>query len=183
MYWCSTTLQMADQPSRKINFNEEFIPWPRFHQLCKKFNIKPSIDLMATRENAKAPYYVSWGKTYTIPEDQNKCIGSDFFAFNPEGYKNETMYIFPPKTITTKVAIHLAKYYQQIKYIMIFHSFMELPLGLETLITQGVTMLEWDEEKISIIPSEHKLEYNNKIYAGNWNERNKVTYILLNKIL
>ena len=182
MYWCSTKLQMADQPSRKIDFNEEFIPWPRFNQLCKKFKIIPDIDLMATRENTKAPYYVSWGKTYTIPDDINKCIGCDFFAFNPNRYKSKIMYIFPPKSITTKVAIHLAKYYQKIKYIMIFHSFMELPLGLEMLINQGATLLEWDEEKISIIPSENKLEYENQVYTGKWNERNKITYILLNNL-
>ena len=182
LYWCSTKLQLADQPSRKVNFNEEFIPWPRFQQLCHKFKIRPTLDLMATRENTKAQKYVAWGKTYQIPEDHTKCVGSDFFAFNPEKFKHEIMYIFPPKAITTKVAIHLAKYYKNIKYILIFHAFMELPLGLETLISQGAELLEWDEENIAIIPSENRLEFQNQVYAGRWNERNKVTYILLNNI-
>ena len=182
MYWCSTKLQLADQPSRQINMNEEFLPQMRFNQLCKTYNIRPDIDLMATPANTKAKLFVAWGRTYNIPQDQNICIGSDFFAFNPKPYKSKVMYIFPPKAITTKVAIHLAKYYQKIKYIFIFHSFMELPLGLENLINQGARLIEWNEEKISIIPSENKLEFQNQIYAGKWNQRNKVTYILLNNI-
>ena len=183
MYWCSTHLQLADQPSRVLDMNEEFLPWPRFIQLCKTFQITPTIDLMASRNNTKANLYVAWGKTYKIPEDHTKCIGSDFFAFCPKLYKDEIMYIFPPKPMTTRVAIYLATFYQEYQFIFIFHSFMELPLGLENLIKQGAKLIEWDEPKLTIIPSEHKLEFHNQTYAGKWNERNKITYILLNNIL
>ena len=182
MYWCSTKLQLADGPSRKIDLNEEFLPWPRFNQLCNKLKIRPDIDLMATRENTKAKNYISWGKTYHIKDDTNNCIASDFFAFNPAGYENKIMYIFPPKAITTKVAIHLAQFYAKFKFIFVFHSFLELPLGLERLIQMGAKLIEWDEEKISIIPCENKLEFHNQTYAGKWNERNKITYILLHNI-
>ena len=137
---------------------------------------------MATRANTKAKNYVAWGKTYAIPDEHNKCIGSDFFAFNPQKFKDKIMYIFPPKTVTTKVAIHLAKFYQNIKYIFVFHAFMELPIGVETLINQGAQLIEWEEQNISIIPSEHKLEFESQIYAGRWNERNKITYVLVHNL-
>ena len=54
LYWCSTKLQLADYPSRKVDWNEEFIPWPRFIQLCNQFKFFPDVDMMATVQNAKA---------------------------------------------------------------------------------------------------------------------------------
>ena len=179
MYWCSTKLQLADQPSRIIDMNEEFIPWPRFEQLCIKIGAFPVIDLMATRENTKAPFYVSWGKTYKIPNDNFICVGCDFFAFQPKHFESKIMYIFPPKPLTARVATHIERFYKHCKLIFIFHCFGELPLGIEMLIQNGAKILEWDENKISIIPCERKLEFHNQHYAGKWNERSKVTYVLL----
>ena len=179
MYWCSTTLQMADEPSRKINYNEEFIPWQRFSDLCNELKIYPTVDLMATSANTKAQRYISWGKTYRISEEITTCIGCDFFAQNPAGLIRETLYIFPPKPITSKVAQHLYKYYRRHKILMIFHAFMEIPLGIERLINIGATLHKWDNEKISIVPCENMLEHNNIKYAGKWNVKSKTTYILL----
>ena len=178
MYWCSTTLQLADEPSRQVNWNEEFIPWPRFNMLCEKLQIFPTVDLMATPQNTKAQQYIAWGKTYLIPEDLTQCIGCDFFSINPAGLRNDILYIFPPKILTSKVAQHLYSYYRNHKILMIFHAFMELPLGLERLIKSGAKLTQWNEDNISIIPCENTLEWLGHKYAGKWNNKSKTTYIL-----
>ena len=178
MYWCSTTLQLADEPSRQVNWNEEFIPWPRFSDLCQKLQIFPTIDMMATRENTKALKYFSWGRTYLLSDTYTECIGCDFFSQNPAGLKREILYIFPPKVLTSKVAQHLYHYYRNHKLLMIFHAFMELPLGIERLISAGAKLSQWDEENISIIPCEAQLYWRDHTYAGKWNTKSKTTYIL-----
>ena len=183
MYWCSTRLQLADEPSRKINWNEEFIPWPRFIQICEKFQFFPDIDMMATRQNTKAKKYIAWGKPYTIPDEMTECIGIDFFAINPNEFKQQKLYIFPPKSIVTKVIIHLATYYRNHDYMLIFHAFGALPLGLENLINQGATLHQCVNREISIVPCEHILEFQDQQYAGKWNSRAKETFILLSKSL
>ena len=179
MYWCSTTLQLADQPSRQIDMNEEYIPWPRFQQIIEKFNFIPDIDLMATRQNTKALKFINWGKRDDSVMKYPTCIGTDFFAFNPQKVKNEKMYIFPPKPMTSKVAIHLNKYYSNCKFMFIFHSFGEMPLGLELLLKKGASLYKWQDKEISIIPCERKTEFQGKIYAGKWNDREKTTFVLL----
>ena len=181
MYWCSTKLQLADEPSRRINWNEEYIPWPRFHQICSKFNYYPDIDMMATRSNSKAQKYIAWGKPYTIQSDIIECIGVDFFAVNPKDFTTEKLYIFPPKSMVSRVIIHLATYYKKHKYMLIFHAFGTFPLGLENLIKQGAKLHQCLDKEISIVPCEHKLEFQGHQYAGKWNSRAKETFILFSE--
>ena len=78
IYWCSTKLQLADYPSRKVDWNEEFIPGPRFIQLCNQFKFFPDVDMMAKAQNAKAKQYIMWGKPYNEKSGLTECIGTDF---------------------------------------------------------------------------------------------------------
>ena len=181
MYWCSTKLQLADEPSRKIDWGEEFIPWPRFIQICTKFDFFPQIDLMATRNNTKAKKYIAWGKPYNIPSELTKCIGIDFFSHDPIDIINEKLYIFPPKVLTSKVAIHLAKYYHKHRFMFIFHVMGCLPLGLENLIQREAKIFQITNENLSIIPCENQLDFDGNQYAGKWNKRTKNTFILFSK--
>lgn len=181
MYWCSTKLQLADLPSRTVNWNEEFIPWQRFFQICEKFNYFPDIDMMATAQNTKAKQYIMWGKPYQKQSGLTECIGTDFFAMDPKQFKNYKLYIFPPKPMTSKVAIHLAKFYENHQYMMIFHAFQNIPLGLENIINQGARMIQCVETELSIIPCENQLEFHGEKYAGKWNNRSKTTFILFSK--
>ena len=181
MYWCSTKLQLADLPSRKIDWNEEFIPWQKFFQICKKFNFFPDIDMMATAQNTKAKQYIMWGKPYHKQSGMTSCIGTDFFAMDPKQFKEYKLYIFPPKPMTSRVAIHLAKFYENHQYMMIFHAFHNIPLGLENLINQGARLMQCAEPELSIIPCEYQLEYKGNKYAGKWNNRSKTTFILFSK--
>ena len=97
---------------------------------------------------------------------------------NPYLLKDEILYIFPPKVITGKVACHLARYYSNHKILMVFHAFMELPLGIENLINLGATLTPWADGHISIVPCENLLEFNNQKFTGKWNTTHKTTYIL-----
>ena len=137
--------------------------------------------MMATPQNAKAKQYIMWGKPYTVQSGMTKCIGSDFFAMNSNLLKSSKLYVFPPKSIVSKVAIHLAKYFENHQYMMIFHAFSTLPLGLENIIVQRARIFECTEKELSIIPCENQLEFQGNTYAGKWNMRAKTTFILFSK--
>ena len=83
--------------------------------------------------------------------------------------------------MVTKVAIHLAHYYKNHQYMMIFHAFQHFPLGLENLLIQGAQIIQWTDTELSIIPCEYQLEFQGHTYAGKWNNRAKTTFLLFSK--
>ena len=122
-----------------------------------------------------------WGKPYHEQSGMTTCIGTDFFSIDSKTIEQYKLYIFPPKQLVSKVAIHLAQYYKNHQYMMIFHAFSNIPLGLENIINQKARILQIEEKELTIIPCENQLEFQGDIYAGKWNNRSKTTFILFSK--
>ena len=61
MFWISTKLQIADEKSRTVEWNEEYLPQIFFNRLCQQENFFPTVDAMATEANTKCEKYVTLG--------------------------------------------------------------------------------------------------------------------------
>ena len=168
--WVSTHYQLADEASRNINWNEEYIPKSEFQRLCDLLNIVPSIDLFASRANFKCPKWINYGL-----ENFPGCVGFDFFAINPNLFKNQFLFAFPPKNIVNKVATHLNRFYKKHKFVLIFHVFAELPIGIPILLERS-RLVELDIT--TIIPAEFELIFNEQKHWGFVNTKPKATYAL-----
>ena len=120
MYWCSTTVQKADEPSRTLNYDEEFIPQTIFNDICSNFDIWPSIDCMATFANSKCAHFISWAPVRNIHESELIHFGCNFFAQSKHDLRHHTLYLFPPKRLTNKVAAHLFNHYMSFKFVSVF---------------------------------------------------------------
>ena len=92
IYWVSTKCMSADHESRIIYRSEEFIPQLFFDDLQMIFNIKFTIDCMATFENKKCEKYFSM-----YPEKFSSHMGINFFNFANNINEHEVLYFFPPK--------------------------------------------------------------------------------------
>jgi len=79
--------QHADSLSRTLNPNLEWSVTDRvFNQICKCYPGKPSIDMFASRVNAKLPMYVSWKPdpfAVSIDAFTVNWAAHDFYAFPP----------------------------------------------------------------------------------------------------
>ena len=182
LYWCSTTIQKADGPSRTINYSEEFIPSFLFEKYCKRFEIVPTVDCMATYANTKCSKFISWKPIKNANLNDQERIGCNFFAQKRADLSNETLYIFPPKRFNNKVAAHLGNYFMDVPFLFIFHAIGELPMSIANLVSKGAKLYELSDINVSIIPAEKRLEVNNKVFMGFWNTKSKSTYAIVNKI-
>ena len=173
MYWINTEDQLADEASRFIDYNEEFIPSSLFYEVCENLKVQPTVDAFATTANKKCSKFISFG----LNSDPN-CISFDFFSMTPKLLKNEIAWIFPPKNLIDQVTAHLGRYYQNHRYILIFHSFGELPHGIPMLLEQGGKLSKFPRFPASIIPAEKQLIFRDKLFYGIWNDKVKATKIL-----
>ena len=180
MYWCSTSIMKADEPSRIVDFDEEYIPMYLFEKFCARFNIFPTIDCMATFANTKCKNFISWKPCKNNHNNSQTNFGCNFFAQKISTLRDEILYIFPPKRLTNKVASHLGKYFMNTKFLLIFHAIGELPMSIGKLIHLGAKLYVLNEDKISIIPSEKRMEANGQTFIGFWNTRHKMSYALVN---
>ena len=172
MIWISTHKQLADEPSRRVQWNEEFLPSAIFKDICEQWNIKPSIDVMATRANTKCPYYITLGR------DLNPvCLAYDFFSFPPSRLENKLFYIFPPKNLLDQTAQHLEKYYKYHKFLLVYHSFGVIPHSI-TWLKQNAHRHEKLTKFSTIIPDEVRLEAHDTTYWGFWNTKKQASYAL-----
>ena len=174
LYWINTNDQLADEASRAVNFNEEFIPMKIFTSLCTRLRVKPTIDVFATKANTKCKSYISFG----LNNDPN-CIAFDFFIVKPDDLVNDIMWVFPPKNLIHQTMAHLARFYSNHRYLLVFHSFGESPLGLPKLLEQGGRLVGFSKFPASIVPAEKKLIYEGQLFYGIWNDKVKATKILL----
>ena len=181
IYWCSTTVQKADEPSRKIDYDEEFIPQVIFERLCRDYNIYPTIDCMATFENSKCAHFISWQPVKDIGETELFHFGCNFFAQSIRDLNGHILYLFPPKRFTNRVAAHLSKYFMNFEFMLVFQAIGEYPMSISQLIAQGAKIYDIKDMHVSIIPAEKRLIYNNQTFMGYWNTRNKNTCVIVNK--
>ena len=182
MYWCSTTIMKADEPSRVIDFDEEYIPKFLYDHFCDRFNIYPTVDCMATFANTKCSKFFSWKPCRNNHDNGQDYLGCNFFAQKVSSLQDEILFLFPPKRLTNKVAGHLGKYFMKNNFLLIFHAIGELPMAVSQLIYKGAQIFALDEEKISIIPAEKRMEANGQTFIGFWNTRQKTSYAIVNYV-
>ena len=151
--WIPTHLQIGDEPSRTIDLNEEFLPKLYYNAIVDVLPFEPEIDAMASFTNKKCSQFITRGNL-KIPMLEH--LSNDFFTVTQEtlGFKN--LYVFPPKVILDRTCRHLARFFQNTNYVLIFHQFFELPIGIETLLSQEKTEIFTLSRKkaLTFIPSE-----------------------------
>ena len=58
LYWVHTHDQLADEASRFVDFNEEFVPKTLFQEFCDQIRVTPTVDVFATRANKKCNKWI-----------------------------------------------------------------------------------------------------------------------------
>ena len=169
MFWISTHHQLADESSRHISWNEEYLPKVFFDEIMCGLNVRPDIDVFATSANKKCKEWINLG----IINDDN-CLGYDFFCVNPKLLKNRIIYAFPPKNIINKVIYHLSKYYKNHKVVLIMHVFEEWPAAFPRLLQIGAKTKKL-KSPITVIPAEFQLVIEGHMHYGFWNTKPKQT--------
>ena len=165
---------IADKESRLIVFSEEYLPRVWYDCLCKNLNLTPTIDVMATLENAKCDDFIYFFKSPGIPNKTQR----DFFAVSDLG-QHKTGYCYPPKKLLTRTLNHIYQNFRHMNWIIIFHVFLEWPIGLEQFrLLKNVAVTKAPEDMFTIIPSEKKIEIQNQTYIGMRNKWAKSTHIL-----
>ena len=167
MYWISTHHQLADEASRQIGWNEEYIPQSMFDELTSGLNVRPDLDVFASEANKKCLEWINLGIN-----SSKHCLGYDFFCMNPNVLKNRILYAFPPKNIVNQAIYHLAKYYKNHRVILLIHIFQEWPAAFPKLVQIGATIKEYTNIQ-GIVPAEFQLKYNGEMHYGFWNNRAK----------
>ena len=102
-------------------------------------------------------------------------MGFDFFSLNPEMLANLPFYIFPPKNILNTVASHLWKFYGDHQWMLIFHSFGDLPPAIAPLLNFRHKLVKLESE-ITVVPAEKKLIIENDIHWGFKNRKPAQTF-------
>ena len=175
MYWINTNDQIADEPSRYIDWNEEFYPQIYWQQDMKRLGISPTVDCFASEANFKCKKWINLGLS-----KHKGCIGFDFFSLNPKLVKSEVLYLFPPKNILSKVVTHLTRYYRTHKWVLVYHQFGEIPFAIPK-----IKSLQNRELKVhgprTVIPAEFQLMIENQMLYGFWNRKPKsINFIAVN---
>ena len=151
---------MADKDSRKVNFNEEYIPARFYDKICQQMKIAPTIDMMATEDNRRTRKFVNRGPT-------NCCdaIAFDVFAVHDAWVKDECLYFFPPKNVITQVLFLIATRFAKRRILLVFHLFEEFPKGFERIVQMdNVKIKYWRGAPLSIIPDDKVLLFDNKVF-------------------
>ena len=184
--WIPTHLQIGDEPSRIIDLNEEFLPVPYFNLIQSVLPFQLEVDVMASLANHKCPLFITRGSLRVPVEGQ---VSVDFLNTDPELLKGKNLYVFPPKVILDRVARHLRRFYRDSRFCLLFHEFLEFPVGLEALVnlpgTHIITLTTF--KAITFVPSEKESkiqldgdeEYG---FKGSPNIRPRATRLLIHNI-
>ena len=172
VFWISTHYQLADGKSRQIDWNEEYLPSMYFHKLCRLQRFFPKLDAMATLANTKCEQYITLGRDFS-----EKCIAYDFFSYPPSKLKNIPFYIFPPKNILNSTAHHLWCYYKDHEWMLVFHSFGDIPPAIAPLlkITEKVELTGM----ATVVPAEKQLKIGEELHWGFKNNKPAKTFALI----
>ena len=150
---------------------------------------KCTIDCMASDTNKKCNKFLKWRDDRI---NLSSCIGFDFLNTDPKMLSNHSLFIFPPKNIVTKTAVHVFKHFKNTKFIFLFHKIFELPMGCEKLLSLPNTKLvklapsEHSKNVLTFFPSEKRVTLllpNGQDYLilGTPNTRPRATYAIINK--
>ena len=173
LYWIHTHDQLADEASRYIDFNEEFVPKSLFLELCDQLKVVPSVDVFATRANKKCTKWINFGI-----DSSPDCISFDFFSTSPKMLKSEILWCFPPKNLINQTVSHLIRYYRNHRVLLVFHCFAELPSGISTLLQFGGKIYNFPKFPATIVPAEKQLIFRDQLFYGFWNEKVRATKVL-----
>ena len=77
-------------------------------------------------------------------------------------------------------AQHLWKYYQKHEWLLIFHSFGDIPPAVAPLLKLKVTKVKL-EEMSTIVPAEKQLKIGDEIHWGFLNRKPAATFALFHK--
>ena len=172
MYWINTHDQIADEPSRFVDWNEEFYPKVLWEEDMNQVGIIPTIDCFASEANFKCDRWINFGLS------QHKgCIGFDFFSMDPEKMKGEILYVFPPKNMLTKTIMHLVRYYTTSKIVLVYHQFNEVPMAVPHLSVFSQRSIQFNQPR-TIIPAEFQLRIKEQLFYGFWNKKAKALKII-----
>ena len=176
--WISTLFQVADRPSRRILWNEEFIPMKIFQRIQQKIGVRFEIDLMATPQNAKCERFISWCQTPT-------SWHTNLFTIKPAKLQGYTCYCFPPKNLLAQTLTFVKNNLMHTKIVIIFHVWAEWPLSVTTFQRQkNVRFVKlhpnWlNFPALSLIPSEKKVEIYDQSFCASFNTRPAALYAML----
>ena len=129
---------------------------------------------MATYENTKCAEFIDF---FTTP--RSKPFGRNFFTITDLG-SHTSAYIFPPKKQLTKALAHILQHFSHMNWIVVFHRWLEMPIGVEQWIKKpNVVLLDAPDELFTIIPAEYKFEVDGEVFIGMRNKWVKSTHILV----
>ena len=113
-----TDKQLADEPSRTIDFSEEIVSPTLISQLEWILGGKFEVDLMASEENAICKKFIS------------KCVGDNSLLvnfFTVTRLKENFLWCFPPKVIAERALDHVLRHFKDKTFCLLFHRFQEWP--------------------------------------------------------
>ena len=172
MFWVPSALMQADQPSRVVCMNEEFLPKPNFQMVCSFLDFKPNLDAMATKYNRLTKKYIT---ARPIGQDQD-CIFVDFFAAPPSLIKQYRPIIFPPKNANTKTLVYVYENLMDVDALLLIRVVSEYPMGIEPFFTdKRVKIAEW-KKPITFFPSSKRQNIDGYEFLGS---RNNLQGVLL----
>ena len=150
---------LADPDSRKVDFNEEFIPVRLYQKICDTVNLKPTVDMLASAANRKTTKFVNRGFT-------NNCdaIAFDVFSVHKAWVEEDVLFFFPPKNIISQVMCLIANRFMENKLILVFHMWENYPKGFAKLIKDKRTKLRmWRNAPLGIIPADKVIHFDGKV--------------------
>ena len=118
IHWISTKLQLADEPSRILDLNEEIVNPKVIEWIIKKYKINPNLDVMASFNNKICNRYISRFK-------ETEAIHTNFMSYTPKS--TDIIYAFPPKSTTNFTVPKLLQHSKTNSFILIYHVFGEVP--------------------------------------------------------
>ena len=77
-------------------------------------------------------------------------------------------------------AHHLWRYYQRHDWMLIFHSFGEIPAAIAPLLKLNVTKIALDKE-LTVVPAEKQLKIGDEIHWGFKNRKPAQTFCLIHR--
>ena len=174
VFWISTHYQLADDKSRQVGWNEEYLPQCFFHKICRLEKFFPKVDVMATLANSKCDSYITLGK------DLNpRCLAYDFFSYPPNKLESIPFYCFPPKNILAPVVNHLWRFYLKHDWMLVFHSFGEYPSCVAPLLQMdNIRKLDLGEF-YTVVPAEKRIIIGEETHWGFRNRKIAKTFVFI----
>ena len=165
---------LADKESRQVVYSEEYMPKKWYRTICQATGVYPTIDVMATKENTKCDEFVEF-----FSSSESKTKYRNFLAVKDLD-QHKTGYCFPPKKILSKALAHIYENFRHMTWLIIYHKFLELPLGVERFLRHKNTVhFELPTSFFTIIPSENRIEIDGDVYIGMKNKWAKSTHVLI----